>query len=90
MALAVHASIGLALVLTALALAVRSVAVRAGWAVFTSVLAAALVIGAGFNGASFLDFGLRISSLIMTLLALGALTCYLVSGFVLASQPTRR
>jgi hypothetical protein len=32
------------------------------------VLAVLLVIGAGFNGASFLDFSTNISSLIMALL----------------------
>lgn len=89
-ALAIHASIGLALVLSALALAVRAVTARAGWVACTSVRAAALVIGAGFNGASFLDFGFSVSSLIMALLALGALTCYLVSGYLLASRPIRR
>ena len=89
-ALAIHASIGLALVLAALALAVRAVAARTGWVAFTSVLAAALVIGAGFNGASFLDFGFNVSSLVMALLALGALTCYLVSGYLLASRTIRR
>ncbi len=85
-ALAIHASLGLALVAIALALAVRAVVARAGWVAFASVLAAALVIGAGFNGASFLDFGYNVSSLIMALLALAALTCYLVSGYLLGSR----
>lgn len=85
-ALAVHACLGLALVLIALAVAVRAVALRAGRVAYASALAAALVIGAGFNGASFLDFaGQRVSSLLMALLALGALACYLVSGYLLAS-----
>lgn len=87
-ALAVHASLGLAVVAMALTLAVQAVAARAGWVTFTSVLAAALVIGAGFNGASFLDFGHNVSSLLMALLALGALTCYLVSGYLLAARRT--
>ncbi|MHB8295210.1 MAG: hypothetical protein ACYDH5_11435 [Acidimicrobiales bacterium] len=85
-ALAVHASAGLAVVAMALALAVRAVAARAGWVAVMSVLAATLVIGAGFNGASFLDFAHNVSSLIMALLALGALTCYLVSGYVLGAR----
>ncbi len=41
--------------------------------------AACLVIGAGVNGASFLDFTNNVSSLLMALLALGALSCYLVA-----------
>jgi hypothetical protein len=62
------------------------VAARAGWVTFTSVLGALLVIGAGFNGASFLDFGENFSSLLMELLALAALGCYLVGGFLLAAD----
>ena len=53
----------------------------------SSVLAAMLAIGAGFNGASFLDFGgQNISSLLMALLALGALCCYLLALYLLASR----
>ncbi len=52
---------------------------------FTSVLGALLVIGAGFNGASFPGFGLNFSSLLLELLALAALGCYLVGGFLLAA-----
>jgi hypothetical protein len=85
-ALAVHAAFGLALVLMVVAVAARAVAARAGWVTFTSVLGALLVIGAGFNGASFLDFGENFSSLLMELLALAALGCYLVGGFLLAAD----
>jgi hypothetical protein len=60
------------------------VRLHAGWVSFTSVLGAMLVIGAGFNGASFLDFGgQNLSSLIMALLALGALSCYMLGLFML-------
>ena len=53
-------------------------------AAVSAVLAALLAIGAGFNGASFLDFGgQNISSLIMALLALGALCCYLLAVYML-------
>ena len=72
-----HAAFGLALVLMVVAVA--------GWVTFTSVLGALLVIGAGFNGASFLDFAENFSSLLMELLALAALGCYLVGGFLLAA-----
>ena len=85
--LAVHASLGLALALMAIAVAVYATAARAGWAAVTSVLGALLVIGAGFNGASFLDFGHNLSSLLMALLALGALACYLAGLYLL---PARR
>ena len=46
-----------------------------------SVLGGLLVIGAGFNGASFLDYGHDISSLIMALLAFGAIACYAAALF---------
>ena len=85
-ALAVHASLGIALVVFALGAAVH--AIRAGRrAVATwSVLGGLFVIGAGFNGASFLDFNKNISSLIMALLALAAIGSYVVAPFLLG-QP---
>jgi CHASE2 domain-containing sensor protein len=55
----------------------------AGW----SVLAALCVIGAGFNGASFLDFAHNINSLIMALLALAAIGCY-ATALMLLSAPS--
>jgi transcriptional regulator with XRE-family HTH domain len=47
-----------------------------------SVLGGLLVIGAGFNGASFLDFGHDFSSLIMALLAIAAIACYAIALFL--------
>ncbi len=85
--LAIHASLGLALVLMAIAVAAYAAAARAGWVAVTSVLGGLLIIGAGFNGASFVDFGHDISSLLMALLALGALACYLTGLYLL---PARR
>ena len=41
------------------------------------------MIGAGFNGASFLDFNDTTSSLITALLALAAVGCYSVVLFLL-------
>jgi hypothetical protein len=85
--LAVHGAFGLALILFAIAVAVRAVRLRTGGLAVSSVLAALLVIGAGFNGASFLDFGGKnISSLLMALLALGALCCYLLALYLLAGR----
>jgi hypothetical protein len=85
--LAVHGAFGLALILFTIAVAVRAVRLRTGWVAVSSVLAALLAIGAGFNGASFLDFGGKnISSLLMAFLALGALCCYLLALYLLASR----
>jgi hypothetical protein len=84
-ALAVHASLGLALVVLTLSVAIRSFTVGRRSVSVTATLASLLVIGAGFNGASFLDFDNNISSLIMTLLAIGAIACYAIMLFLLAS-----
>lgn len=87
--LAVHATLGLVLVVLVTGVAVHALraAPRAvgGW----SVLGGLLVIGAGFNGASFLDFANNTSSLIMALLALAAIGCYSVALGLLA-QPNPR
>jgi hypothetical protein len=88
-ALAIHATLGLALAVIVIGVGVRSFAV-ARWPVRAwSILAALLVIGAGFNGASFLDFNYDVSSLIMALLAFGAVVCYTVVLFLLPGVRTR-
>jgi hypothetical protein len=85
--LAVHATLGLALVVFVVGIAVH--ALRSGrraigaW----SVLAGLFVIGAGFNGASFLDFAHNINSLIMALLALAAIGCY-ATALMLLGPPS--
>ncbi len=83
----IHAVLGLALVVTVIAIAIRALKVSNRAVVVWSVLAGALVIGAGFNGASFLDFNDSISSLIMALLALSAVACYSVALFLLSATP---
>jgi hypothetical protein len=83
--LAVHAVLGLALVLMALSVIVRAVALGDRRIAVTSVLGALLVIGAGFNGASFLaEGGKAISSLLMALLAFGAICCYILNVYILS------
>lgn len=52
-----------------------------------ALLGAGFVVGAGFNGASFLDFNNDISSLIMALLAFSAVACYSAAIYLLAGQP---
>jgi len=86
-ALVVHAVLGLALAV--LVIGVAGYAARLGHrqAGAWSVLAGLMVIGAGFNGASFLDFNHNSSSLIMALLALGAVACYSAVLYLLAAQP---
>jgi hypothetical protein len=88
-ALAIHATLGLALVIVVTGLAVRAFAVPSRPVRAWSILGGLLVIGAGFNGASFLDFNKDISSLIMALLAFAALACYAIVLFLLAGGRQR-
>jgi hypothetical protein len=85
-ALAIHASLGLGIVAIALWLAIHAIGRRSGWVGATSVFAAFLVIGAGFNGASFLDFNDNVSSLLMALLALAALSCYVAALYLMTGR----
>jgi hypothetical protein len=85
--LAIHASLGLALVILVIAIAVRATIVADRAVIAWSILAGLLVIGAGFNGASFLDFNDNLSSLIMALLAFGAIACYSIALFLLPATP---
>ena len=83
--LAVHAILGLALVVFVVGSAVRALRsgrrAIGGW----SLLAGLFVIGAGFNGASFLDFAHDINSLIMAVLTLAAIGCYATALMLLGA-----
>jgi hypothetical protein len=81
-ALACHAALGLALVVFAIAAVVHAVRSRRRAVTFWSVAGGLLVIGAGFNGASFLDFNHNASSLIMALLAFAAAGSYATALFL--------
>ncbi|MBV9797431.1 MAG: hypothetical protein JO039_05215 [Solirubrobacterales bacterium] len=83
-ALAVHAALGVALVFIVIGTVIDALRLRRRAIVVWSSIAASLVIGAGFNGASFLDFNDSTSSLIMALLAFTAIACYSVVMFLLA------
>jgi hypothetical protein len=77
---AAHAALGMAI--TAAALAAVALAWRRGSTAGTaaSVVGALAVIGAGFNGASFVDYGHAFSSMIMAGLWALALACYLLGA----------
>ena len=85
-ALAIHVSLGLALVVLAIGVAVRAVRTRRPAPSICCVLAGLLIIGAGFNGASFLDYNLSANSLVMAVLALGALLSYVIAIYLLPSS----
>lgn len=86
---AAHAAFGIALALAALA------AIALAWrrggraATATSVLGALAILGAGFNGASFVDYGHNFSSMIMAGLWALALACYLAGVFLAARRLAR-
>jgi hypothetical protein len=84
-ALAIHATLGLVVVVLAIAVALSAVRGSNRALKIWLILAAALVIGAGFNGASFLDFNQNTSSLLMALLALGSAVCYAIALFLVAA-----
>lgn len=86
-ALAVHATFGLALVLIVSGIAIDALRLHRRAISVWSSISALLVIGAGFNGASFLDFNDNTSSLIMALLAFAAIACYSVVILLLADTP---
>jgi len=83
-ALAVHVALGLALVVLALAAAVLAWRCAARSVAALTSLGGLLVVGAGFNGASFLDYGHDTNSLIMALLCFAAIAAYTVA---LAREP---
>jgi hypothetical protein len=82
---AAHAAFGLALVLAACASIALTWGRESRLATALSVLGALAVLGAGFNGASFLDYGHAFSSMIMAGLWALALACY-VTGMFLAAR----
>ncbi len=85
---AAHAAFGLALVLAAFAgIALSRRAGRV--ATSASVLGALAILGAGFNGMSFLNYGHDFSSMIMAGLWALALACYVTGMFLAARRLVR-
>jgi hypothetical protein len=83
---AAHAALGLALVVAAFA--AIALTWRTGGRVgrTVAVLGALAIIGAGFNGASFLTYGKAFSSMIMAGLWALALSCYLAGAVLTGRQ----
>jgi hypothetical protein len=83
---AAHAAFGLALALAALASIALARRQDGRLALTLSVLGALAIVGAGFNGVSFLDYGHAFSSMIMAGLWALALACYLAGAILAARQ----
>jgi len=86
--LAIHAVLGLLLVLAAARVLTLAIRTHRRTTTITALLGAVFIIGAGFNGASFIDFSDNTSSLIMSLLFALATLSYVVV-LVLEAQPVR-
>jgi hypothetical protein len=84
---AAHAAFGLALAVAALAGIALARRQDGRLALVLSVLGALAIVGAGFNGTSFLDYGHAFSSLIMAGLWALALACYFGGVWLAARRP---
>ncbi len=81
-----HASLGLLLVLGSLSLVFQARSARRRSVTIAAVLGFLFVLGAGFNGASFLDFHEDFSSMIMATLFALAVLCDVTILYVLAGE----
>jgi hypothetical protein len=77
-ALVIHAVLGLLLAVMVVNLVVQAASLGRRAVTTWSVLGALFTFGAGFNGASFLDYHKDLSSFLMTTLALASLLCFAV------------
>jgi len=87
--LALHAGLGLALVLVSIGLVVQAARLGDRRHLVLTAAAALVILGAGFNGASFINYGLDASSLIMAILWALAMACYLVLLYLPGPGPIR-
>jgi hypothetical protein len=86
--LALHAALGLALAVASLAFIVNAARSRDRAWIWLSVAGSLLLIGAGFNGGSFLVYNHDFSSLIMSGLFALCFACYLAGIYVAARRGT--
>ena len=84
-ALAVHAGLGLVLLLGSIVLVVRAAAARTGFFVVTSAVSLLAVLGAAGAGAAFVNTGQDGASLGMGLLTAVALLCQVINLFRLSA-----
>lgn len=81
--LVIHTVLGLLLGLMVIGIAATSLRLPRRSLALWAILGALLTVGAGFNGASFLDYNKNASSFVMAILALGAVACFLVVSHAL-------
>jgi hypothetical protein len=87
--LAVHAGFGLVLVIASAGTMVQAIRARRRGLIISSVVGFIGVIGAGFNGASYLNYHEDLSSMLMATGFAIAVVAYSV-GLYLAAQPSQK
>lgn len=88
--LAAHVALGLALAVAGLANVFAAPATGSKAYAAAAGLGALAIVGAGFNGASFVSYGHDVSSMIMAGLWAVALSCYIVCLYLVARPPAGR
>jgi hypothetical protein len=88
-ALALHAILGLLLIVAAIGLLVRAITARHGAVIAASAVGLVAIAGAAMSGVSFLKDGADGSSMAMAMATAVALLCYTICLYVLGS-PARR
>ena len=86
--LAVHAGFGLVLVIAAVGTVVQAIQARRRGLIISSVVGFIGVIGAGFNGGSYLNYHEDLSSMLMATGFAIAVVAYSI-GLYLAAQPSQ-
>lgn len=84
--LAVHTVLGVLLAVMVIGMAAKSLRLPRRSLALWSVLGALLTVGAGFNGASFLDYNKNASSFVMAILAFGAAASFFVVVYALPNE----
>ena len=88
--LAIHAGLGLLLIVGAIQLVVRSAVVRHRPLIWLSSVSLLAILGAALNGAAFVNSGDDGASLGMAMLTGIALLCMTIGLYVLGGAPRRR
>ena len=88
-ALALHAILGLLLIVAAIGLLVRAITARHGAVIVASAVGLVAIAGAAMSGVSFLKDGADGSSMAMAMATAVALLCYTICLYVLGSSARR-
>jgi hypothetical protein len=85
--LALHAGLGLLLVIASAGVLVRAIQSRRRGLIISTVLGFIGVLGAGFNGGSYLNYHADVSSMLMSTGFAIAVTSYVVALYLVSREP---